>query len=168
MNGYTLNGAPWFESLPDFKLLLNIKWNSYIRPTAKEHIKKHGWFLVPLQKVSNHSCIFYLYKTRIRPKMNAIYWAEEAQALRFSLSRIQKHLPGFVSDGLFSTLLSISQRWEVKNPSILYLYLHGKSSVELYSLIPPVQIFADHTMYFRAKYHSFLSHPFGKKIVPSR
>lgn len=74
MNGYTLNGAPWFESLPDFKLLLNIKWNSYIRPTAKEHIKKHGWFLVPLQKVSNHSCIFYLYKTRIRPKMNVIYW----------------------------------------------------------------------------------------------
>ena len=142
MGGTPLAEAPDLDKLLGLKFIPDLRWNTYIRSSAKSAGKMVGSFYRS-RKYLTPEAMLYLYKSQIRPQMEYCchIWGGAAQTSLSCLDRVQNRLRNLVGDDLFSTLPPLSLRRDVASLSLLYRYFHGRCSNELHSLVPPLQTF---------------------------
>ena len=119
------------------------------------------------RKYLTPSAILYLYKSQIRPRMEYCchIWAGAAQSSLACLDRVQNRLQNLVGSDLFTTLQPLSHRRNVASLTLLYRYFHGKCSVELHSLVPPLRTFSARTRFATS---TETNHPFFLNTPPLR
>lgn len=97
---------------------------------------KNGCIILSLKKVSN--AIVYLYKSKIRPKMEyCCHIRVGAAQSTLSCLKVQSQLQNLVGDDIFSFLQLLSYRRDIASLSLFYHYFHSKCSFELQSRAPP-------------------------------
>lgn len=122
MSGLMLKEASCLKHLLlVLKLTIDLKCNTYICAITKDagkmvsslyHTRKS---LMPIVKL-------YIYKSQIRSGMEYCchIWVDDAQFSLSSFNRVQEHLHGLMVGELFSSLQSLSNRWNVASLTLFY------------------------------------------------